>query len=99
MQALIDRDREQTPTSKMIAHSRKAVDEDGRLCFVFFSSSLLPIKTDSFMHYFFCEKQYSAALAHLLHPRSPAKPSSLHWSSSYQPFAQAVHTRGLKAGL
>ena len=36
MQALIDRDREQTPTSKMIAHSRKAVDEDGRLCFVFF---------------------------------------------------------------
>ena len=35
-QALVDRDREQTLTSKMIAHSRKAVDEDGRLCFVFF---------------------------------------------------------------
>ena len=35
-QALIDRDREQTLTSKMIAHSRKAVDEDGRLCFCFF---------------------------------------------------------------
>ena len=30
MQALIDRDRdrEQMPTSKMIAHSRKAVDEE-----------------------------------------------------------------------
>ena len=62
-QALIDRDREQTPKSKMIAHSRKAVDEDGRLCFVFFFyTSLLPIKTDyliitnknrSFIHYFF----------------------------------------------
>ena len=104
-QALIDRDREQTPKSKMIAHSRKAVDEDGRLCFVFFFyTSLLPIKTDYlnitnknrlFHTLLFCEKQHSAALAHLLHPRSPAKPSSLHWSSSYQPFAQAVRTRGL----
>ena len=41
----------------MITHSRKAVDEDGRLCIcVVFSSiytSLLPIKTDSFIHYLF----------------------------------------------
>ena len=35
-QARIDRDREQAPTSKMIAYSWKAVDEDGGLYFVFF---------------------------------------------------------------
>ena len=88
-QALIDRDRQQTPTSKMIAHSRKAVDEDGRLCFVFFLLLYFIItnKNRLFHTLLFCEKQHSAALAHLLHPRSPAKPSSLHWSSSYQPFA------------
>ena len=69
---------------------------DSVLCVCsFFYTSFLPIKTDSFIHYFFCEKQHSAALAHLLHPRSLAKPSSLHCSSSYQPFAREVHTRGL----
>ena len=95
-QALIVRDREQTLTSKMITHSRKAVNEEGRLCFVCFFSytSLLPIKTDSFIHYFLRETT-SAALAHLLHSRSPAKPLSLHWSSIYQLFARAVRTRGL----
>ena len=64
-QALIDRDREQTLTSKMIAHSRKAVDEDGRLCFCvvfFFITSVLPIKTDSFIHYFFAKKQHQLRL-------------------------------------
>ena len=64
-QALIDRDREQTLTSKMIAHSRKAVDEDGRLCFVFcffFYTSLLPIKTDSFIHYFFARNNIQLRL-------------------------------------
>ena len=35
-QACIDRNREQAPTSKMIAHSWKAVDEDGGLYFVCF---------------------------------------------------------------
>ena len=39
----------------MITQSRKAVDEDGRLCFVLLFSLL--IKTDSFIHYLFCEKQ------------------------------------------
>ena len=97
-QALIDRDREQTLTSKMIAHSRKAVDEDGRLCFVFSSIASYFIITNRnrlFHTLLSCETQHSAALAHLLHPRSTEKPSSLHWSSSYQPFARAVRTRGL----
>ena len=81
----------------MIAHSRKAVDEDGRLClfFVFLVYFIITNKNLLFHTLPFCEKQHSAALAHLLHPRSPAKPSSLHWSSSYQPFARAVRTRGL----
>ena len=81
----------------MITHSRKAVDEDGRLCFVLFFLLYLIItnKNRLFRTLPFCEKQHSAALVHLLHPRSSAKPSSLHWSSSYQPFARAVRTVGL----
>ena len=73
-QALILRDREQTPTSKMIAHSRKAVDEDGRLCFVlfFFYTSLLPIKTDSFTHYFFARNNISCACTFAA-PQIPSK--------------------------
>ena len=84
----------------MITHSRKAVDEDGRLCFVLFFLLYFIItnKNRLFITLPFCEKQHSAALVHLLHPRSSAKPSSLHWSSSYQPFARAVRTVGLKPG-
>ena len=81
----------------MITHSRKAVDEDGRLCFVlFFLLYFIITNKNRLFHTLpFCEKQHSAALVYLLHPRSSAKPSSLHWSSSYQPFDRAVRTVGL----
>ena len=73
-QALIVRDREQTLTSKIIAHSRKVVDEDGRLCFVFFFfyTSLLPIKTDSFIHYLFARNNISLVCTFAA-PQIPSK--------------------------
>ena len=67
---------------------------DSVLCF-FLLYFIITNKNRLFHSLHFSEKQHSAALAHLLHPRSPAKPSSLHWSSSYQSFARAVRTRGL----
>ena len=63
-QALIVRDREQMLTSKIIAHSRKVVDEDGRLCFVFFLLLYFIItnKKRLFHTLPFCEKQHQLSL-------------------------------------
>ena len=48
----------------MITHSRKAVDEDGPLCFVLFFLLyfIITIKTDSFIHYLFARNNIQLRL-------------------------------------
>ena len=80
----------------MIAHLRKAVDKDGRLCFVFLLLYFIITNKNRLFHTLpFCEKQHSAALAHLLHPRSPAKPSSLHCTIDSIKVAADLYAAGL----